>query len=851
MSASAAEVHFAAEFVTFLAAAVGIAVVLLRGDLLTAARTRLPMGAGFAMLGASAFLHGSLLLNDKGDRPLVFALRALGVAGLAAGASRWAGPRQGARVLLVGLAALASAAVLGLSDNADLTSFLLAAGSLAVGGAVVLASRRSIASRVAASASITLLLVVLILAVGLSAVLTSTVEDQARQRLVTRAASEAKFVQDPATVRILEAGVAGGSLQGQRLEDLRNPGDPTSQNAILSALGLLSQRFLDNRPLAYIDGATNRVVAQTPSFPGSVVSLVGSAPVREAITQGHKVGAVLPLGGLLLDVGVAPVVDRVQGVEKTIGVVLAVSPIDNGYVQTRISGETDLGAAVATREGYIASFGSRPSFESVSSLVRQVLGDSPRATSAERAGRFVAAAPVLVSAEHGVAAVLVWQPTDVVADTREELYQVLFLIALVGTVIALALAALVGNRVGSGLRTLTVAAGAIQAGDFSARASVDADDEVGVLGSAFDSMAGSIQEKTDELREARTRLEAVVAGMGEALVATDADGRITDFNRSAEELLGLGAQEVRGMPVDEVVSLHADDGSSVADRLRKPSPRRWSIEGEVDTAEGRVPVAVSSGALRGLEDELVGAVYVLRDLRGEREVERMKTEFLSRIGHELRTPLTGITGYAELLTRKEVPIERARVWHEEILKQSRALLRIVQMLEFFAATGAGRVFLRPERVNVRQVVDDVVSRRAAKSNGHKLTRRVARNVPKIVADERWLTQSIDELVDNACKFSPDGGKVSITATMTPDGQVEIAVADKGKGMTREEQDLAFAEFVQGDTSDTRRFGGLGLGLSLVQRVAEAHGGSVSCVSTPGKGSKFSIFLPVVPMEEER
>jgi signal transduction histidine kinase len=230
----------------------------------------------------------------------------------------------------------------------------------------------------------------------------------------------------------------------------------------------------------------------------------------------------------------------------------------------------------------------------------------------------------------------------------------------------------------------------------------------------------------------------------------------------------------------------------------------------------------------------------------------MKTEFLSRIGHELRTPLTGVKGYAELLVRKEVPTALARQWHEEILKQANALYRIVQMLEFFASSGAGRTMLRPGSVDLRAVVNDVVAQRNARLNGKwSISRRVARRVPEVVADERWLAMSIDELVDNAVKFSPDGGKVSVTVEPADGNRVEIAVTDRGKGMTREEQALAFAEFVQGDTSDTRSFGGLGLGLSLVQRVAEAHGGTVTVASQPGKGSKFSIFLPAAPIKRRR
>ncbi len=122
----------------------------------------------------------------------------------------------------------------------------------------------------------------------------------------------------------------------------------------------------------------------------------------------------------------------------------------------------------------------------------------------------------------------------------------------------------------------------------------------------------------------------------------------------------------------------------------------------------------------------------------------------------------------------------------------------------------------------------------------------ARGLPNVVADRRWLTKSLDELVDNAVKFSPDGSRITITAEPATNGRaagVEIAVTDQGKGMTADEHDRAFSDFIQGDGSDTRPYGGLGLGLAMVKRVAEAHGGHVDVESEPKKGAKFSIFLP--------
>jgi PAS domain S-box-containing protein len=498
-------------------------------------------------------------------------------------------------------------------------------------------------------------------------------------------------------------------------------------------------------------------------------------------------------------------------------------------------------------------------------MARTVLGSGSSATAVTK-NRYLAAYPIQASDQTTVATLVVSEPTSTLISTRDRLYRTLFLIALGGTLLAFGLAAVIGDRITAGLRRLTYTARSIQRGEIGQRAEIGGEDEVGVLGAAFDSMAASIEEKTGALQVAaddetrlRNRLEAVVAGMGDALVAIDSDGRITDFNQAAEELTGLSAARARGRPVDEVLVLVNEDGTSLGPRLRTPSPSRWGVLATAVQNGGiEVPVAVSAGALRGPFDEVTGSVLVLRDLRREREVEQMKTEFLSRIGHELRTPLTSIMGYADILRRRAVDPARATIWHEEILEAAKRLLRVVEMLEFFASSGAGRVLLRPERLHVRSLVDGVAQTWADRlPASHTLVHRVARHTADIPGDRRWLALAIDELIDNAVKFSPEGGRVAVTAlSVAGDGNrngrephVEISVIDRGKGMTQEEQATAFSEFVQGDSSDTRRFGGLGLGLSLVQRVVEGHGGTVRCSSSPGEGSTFTIVLPAVAAAE--
>jgi two-component system sensor histidine kinase VicK len=544
------------------------------------------------------------------------------------------------------------------------------------------------------------------------------------------------------------------------------------------------------------------------------------------------------------------------------GVAVAVRPLDHAYLDQLRGDDPSLSVALVGPTAVLSSAGGwNPAFDPVQGVSAQVLTGGVPVSSATVQGRFVAVQSVAGSDNKAVMAFLAATPTTVVDQTQNDLFKTLFIIALGGTLLALLLASLVGDRVGSDLRRLTTAAESIRSGDLDVRARVRSEDEVGRLGAAFDSMADSIDEHATALRAAaedesrlRGRLEAVVAGMGEALVAVDATGRITDFNRAAQELMGVNDSNARGRLVDEVITLVGEDGANLSANLRYPPAERWSTQCWLQLGEvALVPVAVSAGALRGHRPDDAGAVFVIRDLRREQEVERMKTEFLSRVGHELRTPLTGIMGFSDLMSRKTVPPNQARVWHGEILEQSKRLLRVIERLEFFASAGAGRLRLRPDWVDVRRLVDDVVSVWESRLNAPWLiSRSVERDLAPVVADRRWLRLAIDELVDNAVKFSPDGGEVVVMVRTVRGGRVlEISVIDHGKGMSEREATAAFGEFVQGDTSDTRSFGGLGLGLSLVQRVIEGHGGSVAWQSYPGEGSKFSLLLPIAAHQDTR
>jgi PAS domain S-box-containing protein len=864
---STAQFHFAAEFVTFLAAASGLALVLLRGELLTrSAWARWFVAGGFAAVAAAAFFRGSLVFDDI-QNEFLLGVRAAGLVGLAVGSLDWNAGEGERRTLWLGVSLITVSLVVDLFQDGGLVDGTLLVGAIGIGAAVVTASRRAIAARVAASAAVALLLMVLVLSLSLSAVLISTVEDEALNRLNARASTEVSQLQSEPRQASLTANFVAQSLAStanlrSELFQLAQDGPARTSPSVANALTTLSANFTNRLPMAYVSRG-QAVLASVGLENQTWQDLSQTDVVRQAAGE-NRIGATIDV---VDGQGFAIAVERVAGIQPngvttTLGLVVTAQPLDRNYLLVRVRGDRDLSLALATRSEVVASAGPLPPTRIVTTLAGEVLG-SGTSIREQTSDRFVTLSPVTRTDGGPVMAFVASQPTTFVVDTRDRLFRTLFLIALGGTMLALVIAALVGDRIGSGVRRLTHATERLQQGDLSVRAGVEGEDEVGSLALAFNSMAVSIEDKTSALRQAaddetrlRNRLEAVVAGMGEALVAVDASGSITDFNQAAEELIGVSAERARGKPADQVIHLASEDGDDLSSRLRRPLPRRWSVNGNVRQPDGTlVPVALSAGALRGPAAEMAGGVFVLRDLRREREVERMKTEFLSHIGHELRTPLAGILGHSEILVRRQLPPDKARMSQEEILKSGRRLERVVEMLEFFASAGAGRVRLRREPINVRDVVQQAVDRWSDKVNGdHRITRRVARGVPEIDADPRWLALSLDELLDNAVKFSPDGGRITVTAVPTGNGRrtdVEITVSDQGKGMTAEEQSHAFRDFVQGDGSDTRSYGGLGLGLALVKRVADAHGGDVRLESTPGKGSKLSIVLPGAPKKRRR
>jgi PAS domain S-box-containing protein len=881
MSTAAAQLRFAVEFATFLVAVAGAAIVMTRPDLVGAGRrSRSVLVPGFIAVAVAAFLHGSLLTDARETPVVVF--RGVGIILLALGTLGWGTSRGPRRLLWLALVLMAAAEYLTLMDEPTASDWVRGAGALFMGVVLLMSARRSISARITVSVGAILLVVVLAVSVALSAVINRTVEEEAFKRIDARATAEVQQV-TVSTLHdaLISAKLAALTIQGTHPEQAAvlsaDPGLLSARDVIQGDLNALRPLLATTGPLLYATD-TKRVVVGIGFQPDEAAAVIGSEAVSLVVNPAAGVTPVdssssvevVPGRGALA-VGVYGVTVIEGDVRRVVGLVVATESLDSEYLTARRLDDPDVTLAIADRDNLLALVGRDLPSETVVDLARQALSERGQGQAKTRvAGSFVVARAIPANDSANApkrVAVVSSLPSTTVDDTRTDLFRTLFLVSLAAALTAFVIAVIVGERIGNGIRRLTIAAREIQGGDLSVRAAVSSRDEVGVLGQTFDSMAGSIETLAGELRQSadeeaqvRNRLEAVVGGMGEALLAVDGDGRIATFNGAAEELFGVPARQAVGGLVGDVATITAEDGTDLTPRLAAPPAAGWNESAIVVRPDGLlVPVALSAGGLRGSGDEVIGGVFVLRDMRREREAERAKSELLSNISHELRTPLVPIKGYAELLLRRDVPQDKARESLEEIVDAADRLETVVQRLLDVAAQEAAPRDVRHDRVQVGPMLESVVDRwKGRVDDRHPITSRVARSLPDLMGDRALLERCLDELVDNAVKFSPDGGPVNVTARLSDNHRgedegrsVDISVRDHGIGIPADRLERIFEDFSQGDSSPTRMFGGLGLGLALVRRIVEAHQGELVCKTVPGKGSRFSMVLPLAPPSRSR
>ena len=365
------------------------------------------------------------------------------------------------------------------------------------------------------------------------------------------------------------------------------------------------------------------------------------------------------------------------------------------------------------------------------------------------------------------------------------------------------------------------------------------------------------------LRESAHLMAGVLDAVTEqSIIATDRSGRIDVFNVGAQNMLGVAAHDVIGRA--NITDFHlpeelaADDGDDrsydawLAPVLEGDAlVRDWTYR-RADSSTLRVQVAVT--ARHDAAGEVEGFLFVATDVTDERRQAKMKDEFVNLISHELRTPLSSILGYTELIADdEEHPLsEEQSRYLATVERNAQRLLRLVSDLLFTAQVESGRFSLQEQRIDLQSIVGSSIetARPGADARSVRLVLSQSNDLLEVWGDPVRLGQAVDNLISNAVKFTPTGGRVAVTLGTAEgrDGEPDramIAVSDTGIGIPADEIDRLFSRFFRASTATQNAIPGVGLGLTITQAIAVAHHGRIRVASTVGEGTTFTFELPLL------
>jgi two-component system phosphate regulon sensor histidine kinase PhoR len=398
------------------------------------------------------------------------------------------------------------------------------------------------------------------------------------------------------------------------------------------------------------------------------------------------------------------------------------------------------------------------------------------------------------------------------------------------------------------LSDMATAARQLAGGNYSVRIQTSSRDEVGLLAATLNHMTDELRSKIEELSEDRAQLLAMLTSMVEGVMVLDYKGRILQVNPALERMFGVTRAETRGRPSLEVFG-HSELNALVSTVLATRTGQKDEI---ILTPSGRC-LDVEASVAGGEQDNEACAVLVFHDITELRRLENIRKDFVANVSHELRTPLTSIKGYVEALLDggKDNPETSVR-FLEIILKQSDRLNLILEDLLQLSKIESGQLQFKKEPLHIGSVIERTIAmiKPLAEKKQHRLCSQVAADLPLISGDEERLVQVLANLLDNAIKYTPQGGQITVAARRISPSRaealrtsIELTVTDTGIGIPEQDRPRVFERFYRVDKARSRELGGTGLGLAIVRHIVEGHGGQVWVEGNMPTGSRFVVRLP--------
>ncbi|MFC6180740.1 cell wall metabolism sensor histidine kinase WalK [Lactiplantibacillus daowaiensis] len=423
--------------------------------------------------------------------------------------------------------------------------------------------------------------------------------------------------------------------------------------------------------------------------------------------------------------------------------------------------------------------------------------------------------------------------------------------SLIAIILGLAIAIVIARAITKPIEEMKQQTQRIARGDYAGQVRVYSDDELGQLASAINNLSIRVEEAQESTEAERRRLDSVLAHMSDGVIATDRRGNITIINETASDFMDVSAEKAIGNSILDMLQIR-DDYS-----LRDLIENQDELTLDFSSNERDLILNAYFSLIQRESGFISGLVCVLHDVTEQQKIDNDRKQFVSNVSHELRTPLTSLRSYIEALSDgawkdPEVAPGFLKVTQEETDR----MIRMINELLSLSRMDSGTTRVDMELVNINEMFNYVLNRFdmiLKKDDNPAKYYTIKREFTKrdlwVEIDTDKFTQVLDNIMNNAIKYSPDGGVITCRLLETHN-QVIISISDQGLGIPRADLTHVFDRFFRVDKARSRAQGGTGLGLAISKEVVQMLGGRIWVDSVEGHGSTFYISLPYEPYEEE-
>ncbi|WP_066310613.1 cell wall metabolism sensor histidine kinase WalK [Bacillus sp. FJAT-29814] len=418
-----------------------------------------------------------------------------------------------------------------------------------------------------------------------------------------------------------------------------------------------------------------------------------------------------------------------------------------------------------------------------------------------------------------------------------------------GTGIAMAVTAILGillaQTITRPITDMKKHALAMAKGNFSRKVKVYGHDEIGTLAMTFNHLTKKLQEAQAMTEGERRKLSSVLSYMTDGVIATDRRGRVILINEPAAEMLNVSRETVLSQPIVSLLDL--DDTNTFEDLLEEKD----SLILDYSTKSERFILRANFSVIQKETGFVNGLICVLHDITEQEKIDAERREFVANVSHELRTPLTTMRSYLEALADGAWQDEEIAPNFLEVTRnETERMIRLVNDLLTLSKMDSTDYRMKMEWVNFVDFFNRIIDRfEVAKEQNVTLKRKLPDHAIFVEADEDKMTQVLYNIISNALKYSPEGGRVTFSIKEKQNTMV-VSISDQGVGIPKESIGKIFDRFYRVDKARTRKMGGTGLGLAIAKEIVNAHGGSIWATSQEGKGTTISFSLPFEYTEED-